>query len=387
MREPASAPSLQLQELCLHAGGSHDQRQPQVARFQIRQPRSAHTMCRSNKRAKLSHDRSVSTKKQEQGRSVSTKKQQSDDPFQSLPQDVLCLILSKLPLNEIVRTSTLSSKWRHTWTSCPNLIFDGATMCANSTTSSKEQRARVFIGSVNAVLKQCGATAVEEFQIKFPFDKLLVDHLNSWVKFAVSSRAKNLAIELEPEDLRCHKHRHVFRFPFELFDKQSMSRLEAIRLSLVSLKAQPNFSGFPSLKALHLSSVDVSSNDLQLVLSSCSNLERLSIFMCHPHDDIKSKSATRTRGNELSFVNTRACHYRTSPSDAPCTEPESECMHDIKGDLLARGCDQVFSCEVSTAEIVFLWSGKSPLLGFFSQSCPSTRRVRYTFSAPLLSAE
>ncbi|XP_073362162.1 uncharacterized protein [Aegilops tauschii subsp. strangulata] len=158
-------------------------------------------------------------------------------------------------------------------------------MCANSTTSSKEQRTRVFIASANAVLKQCGATAVEEFQIKFPFDNLLVDHLNNWVKFAVLSRAKNLAIELEPEDLRCCKHRHVF--PFELFDKQSMSRLEAIRLSFVSLKAQPNFSGFPNLKALDISSVDVSSNDLQLVLSSCSNLERLSIVMCHPHDDIR----------------------------------------------------------------------------------------------------
>ncbi|VAI72633.1 unnamed protein product [Triticum turgidum subsp. durum] len=198
-------------------------------------------------------------------------------------QDVLCLILSKLPLNEIVRTSTLSTKWRHTWTSCPNLIFDAATMCANSTTSSKEQRARVFIASVNAVLKQCGATAVEEFQIKFPFDNLLVDHLNNWVKFAVLSRAKNLAIELEPEDSRCCKH----PFPFELFDKQSMSRLEAIRLSFVSLKARPNFSGFPNIKALDLRSVDVSSNDLQLVLSSCSNLERLSIAMCHPHDDIR----------------------------------------------------------------------------------------------------
>uniref|UniRef100_M8CDF7 Uncharacterized protein n=1 Tax=Aegilops tauschii TaxID=37682 RepID=M8CDF7_AEGTA len=242
-------------------------------------------MCRSNKRAKLSHDRPVSAKKQQQDRSVSTKKQQPNDPFQSLPQDVLCLILSKLPLNEIVRTSTLSTKWRHTWTSCPNLILDGATMCANSTTSSKEQRTRVFIASANAVLKQCGATAVEEFQIKFPFDNLLVDHLNNWVKFAVLSRAKNLAIELEPEDLRCCKHRHVF--PFELFDKQSMSRLEAIRLSFVSLKAQPNFSGFPNLKALDISSVDVSSNDLQLVLSSCSNLERLSIVMCHPHDDIR----------------------------------------------------------------------------------------------------
>uniref|UniRef100_A0A453R988 At1g61320/AtMIF1 LRR domain-containing protein n=1 Tax=Aegilops tauschii subsp. strangulata TaxID=200361 RepID=A0A453R988_AEGTS len=159
-------------------------------------------------------------------------------------------------------------------------------MCANSTTSSKEQRTRVFIASVNVVLKQCGATAVEEFQIKFPFDNLLVDHLNNWVKFAVLSRAKNLAIELEPEDLRCCKHdRHVF--PFELFDKQSMSRLEAIHLGFVSLKAQPNFSGFPNLKALDLRIVDVSSNDLQLVLSSCSNLERLSIVMCHPHDGIR----------------------------------------------------------------------------------------------------
>lgn len=157
-------------------------------------------------------------------------------------------------------------------------------MCGNST-SSKEWDTEIFIESVNAILKQCGATVVEEFKIKFPFDSMLVSHLNNWVKFAVSSRAKNLSIDLEPEDFRCCKYR--YRFPFELFDKRSMSRLETICLSLVSLNAQPNFSGFPNLKVLDLRIVDVSSNDLQLVLSSCINLERLSIVLCHLHDDLR----------------------------------------------------------------------------------------------------
>jgi Leucine-rich repeat (LRR) protein len=156
-------------------------------------------------------------------------------------------------------------------------------MCGNGT-SSKERCTQNFIERVNAILKQCGATAVEEFKIKFPFDNMLVGHLNSWVKFAVSSRAKNLAIDLEPEDFRCCKYRH--RFPFELFDKRSMSHLETIYLSMVSLKAQPSFTGFPNLKVLDLRVVDVSSNDLQVVLSSCINLERLSIVLCDLCDHI-----------------------------------------------------------------------------------------------------
>ncbi|XP_024314012.1 uncharacterized protein LOC112270558 [Brachypodium distachyon] len=166
---------------------------------------------------------------------------------------------------------------------------------ADITTNNQELYTQGFIQAANAILDQCSSAssttaAAEEFTVKYPFDiikypsdSMLVGHLDNWVRFAVSARTRSLAIDLEPEGLKCCECR--YSFPLELFDEQSLSRLEAIRLSVVSLRAPPPGSGgFPNIKSLDLRFVDLSSDDLQLVLSGCFRLERLSIVSCHMHD-------------------------------------------------------------------------------------------------------
>ncbi|XP_044972042.1 F-box/FBD/LRR-repeat protein At3g14710-like [Hordeum vulgare subsp. vulgare] len=201
------------------------------------------------------------------------------DPFDSLPEDLLCTILSKLPLDEAVRTSAVSRKWRFLWTVCPNLRFEGITMCG------KEQDVQKFIDNVNAVLAQCHGSFFDELAIKFDFDTLLVDHLNNWARFAASSRIKYLTFDLAPERFGGRYDRYLF--PFQLLDSGSISRLQKIHLSFGYLQPPTGFSGFPNLRKLDLNLVNVTAKDLQDMLSNCCNLKWLSIVRCHLYDELK----------------------------------------------------------------------------------------------------
>ncbi|XBI13311.1 hypothetical protein VPH35_140060 [Triticum aestivum] len=121
----------------------------------------------------------------------------------------MCTILSNLPAKEAVRSSVLSSEWRSIWTTCPKL---------------RKQHAQMFIDHINAVLKKHHGKVVDNLEIKFVFESKLVYHLNSWIRFAMSSRTKNLSFDLAPLP-EFWKYRNHYRFPFELLDKDSVSCL------------------------------------------------------------------------------------------------------------------------------------------------------------------
>ena len=47
-----------------------------------------------------------------------------EDRISELPLHIQEIILCFLPIQDAVRTSVLSRKWRHCWTTIPNLIFN-----------------------------------------------------------------------------------------------------------------------------------------------------------------------------------------------------------------------------------------------------------------------
>uniref|UniRef100_A0A0D9VUE0 SWIM-type domain-containing protein n=1 Tax=Leersia perrieri TaxID=77586 RepID=A0A0D9VUE0_9ORYZ len=178
----------------------------------------------------------------------SCRKESANVRLEDLPKDVLCTILSKLPPKEVVRTSILSSKWKNIPAVCHKLRFEGVTMVGNNQCGKKECT-RKFIDNVNNALRiHCG-NMVEVLEVKVEFDHQLVDHLNNWVSFAVSSRH--------------------------------------IQLSFVSLRLPSQFRGFPNLRKLDIHYIDTSAKDLHYMLSNCCNLEWLRIARCHLDDELK----------------------------------------------------------------------------------------------------
>lgn len=148
-------------------------------------------------------------------------------------QDVLYNIASKLPSKEFATTRVLSTKWRCMWPTCPRLTFDGVVVC-KCDRADLHHHIRNFIHHVNAVLMKHQGQVVETLEIRIDFvDRILIHHLDNWVSFAVSSRTKNLTLDLNPQ--RFFEYKDRFGFPFELLDNESISRLQHMQLSFVSL--------------------------------------------------------------------------------------------------------------------------------------------------------
>ncbi|XP_051177046.1 F-box/FBD/LRR-repeat protein At1g13570 isoform X2 [Lolium perenne] len=174
----------------------------------------------------------------------------------NLPQDVLCTILSKLPAREAVRSSVLSSEWRYIWTACPRLSFNHNDDVRRH---GGKPNAQVFVDHVNEVLQKHRGKAIDHLEIKFTFQSNLTYHLNNWI-----------------------------RFPFQLFDKESVSCLECLQISFVSFKPPPaQFIGFPNLRKLDLHLLNTTRQDLDTILCSCENLEWLSIVRCQLKDELE----------------------------------------------------------------------------------------------------
>lgn len=70
-------------------------------------------------------------------------------------------------------------------------------------------------------MQQHQGTVVEELMIKFGFDNRLVNHINTWVAFAVSSQTKSLALDLPPHDLLVPLV-DQYIFPVDLLDNRSI---------------------------------------------------------------------------------------------------------------------------------------------------------------------
>ncbi|KAM3329744.1 hypothetical protein ACQJBY_026652 [Aegilops geniculata] len=213
----------------------------------------------------------------------------SNIKLEDLPQDVLCTIVSKLPPKEVSRASVLSSNWRYICaTCCYKLCFTVPAGYPHRILERKEycQRMQEFINNVNAVVRNCHGKLVEEFNIKLQFDSMFVDHLNDWVNFAVSAQIRKIPFYLDPNNLGLWDPDH-YEFPFHLCDSESISRLECIQLSFVSLRPPSEFSGFPSLRKLDLEFVDITRTDLEVILSNCCYLKWLSLVRCYLNDELK----------------------------------------------------------------------------------------------------
>uniref|UniRef100_A0ACD6AG12 Uncharacterized protein n=1 Tax=Avena sativa TaxID=4498 RepID=A0ACD6AG12_AVESA len=198
-----------------------------------------------------------------------------------LSEDLLSVILSKLPIKDAMRTGILSSKWKHMWKGCSKLKFDGITVCSSNVFGGQEHTQK-FIDNVNAVMQQHRCMVVEELVIRFGFDSRLMEHVNTWVGFAVSSRTESLALDLAPDKFRDDQ----YRFPVELLDYATLYRLRHLQLSFVSFEVPHQFSGFPNLRTLDLHMLRVTRKDLQDMLSNCVNLEWFSMVRCHLNDEL-----------------------------------------------------------------------------------------------------
>lgn len=236
------------------------------------------------------------------------------DYISTLPNSILCTILSPLSIREAVKTSVLSSRWRHVWTSPNNLILDAdnilkrgqysaTNICHLSETLRfhlKSNRTKAFVTTVNSYLSclntfQFQPHKIGKLRVCFTFRRGShgCDDLAQWIGFAIDRNVEEIDLcLLENDELSAPNYGAFLVFPCEVVVGNEgfiKSCLKCLRLAHCALAPHNAYnSGFTTLTTLDLMKVDlVSGERIQILLASCHNLEWLSIKECYNMDYLK----------------------------------------------------------------------------------------------------
>lgn len=114
------------------------------------------------------------------------------DRLSSLPDSVLCHIMSFLPtITSVATMDRLSSRWRHLWKDLQVFRF-------SSDDSDSFKRFAFF---VNAVLALRRSRHIRKFHFTFEFRHYKVECIEMWVHAAIGPRLEELDLDIYEADI------------------------------------------------------------------------------------------------------------------------------------------------------------------------------------------
>ncbi|CAJ1956908.1 unnamed protein product [Sphenostylis stenocarpa] len=210
-------------------------------------------------------------KSQSSGRSSSFRLSNSEevDRISSLPDEVICHILSFIPTKEVVTTSVLSTRWRTLWTSVLALDFEDNWPCFFNTN---------FASIVGSILDQRRAKSINRLCIHNHNKSFSIELIGTLVSTAVAQNLQEL-------DLFCYYYLEV-TLPNILFTCKTISILKLSFGSTINLNGVSSIH-LPSLKVLHLYLLYLADDEpVMRFFSGCPILEEL----CY--EEVKSNNST-----------------------------------------------------------------------------------------------
>ncbi|XP_027193539.1 F-box/FBD/LRR-repeat protein At4g26340-like isoform X1 [Cicer arietinum] len=192
------------------------------------------------------------------------------DRISSLPDSVLCHILSFLTAKTCVATSLLSRRWRHVWENIQVLEFREDFHDCYEDDDDFEQF-KQFSVLVNGVLTLRRSRDIRKFVLSCRHtheDMFYANSVATWVRVAIGPRLEELELSLFSSD------GEAFVMPYNLFTCTNLVSLSLCGGIHVKLHSSTKIN-LPSLKILQL---DIDSVDcIDTLLSGCSTLESLDI--------------------------------------------------------------------------------------------------------------
>ncbi|KAK8622950.1 hypothetical protein V6N13_117847 [Hibiscus sabdariffa] len=181
------------------------------------------------------------------------------DRISSLPDEILCSILSLLPIKDAVQTSALSTRWRHLFASMPSLALDfcypGPGRCKN------------FKKFVDRLLNSPDQVNLDCFRVTGLSWNNDFSRLHRWICNALNRCAKEIV-------LHCHKFLTSPALPANLFTCDSLVTLE---LDIFGDLIFPREVCLPNLTTLHLCNMNIC-GDIEAPTNFClPNLKTLNI--------------------------------------------------------------------------------------------------------------
>ncbi|QHO33246.1 F-box/FBD/LRR-repeat protein At4g26340-like [Arachis hypogaea] len=190
------------------------------------------------------------------------------DLISSLPDSLLCHILSFLPTRCAMATSVLARRWRHLWKDLLALDLDNSKHSPYYLPGGTHR----FIAFVNAVFAQRKALRVEKLRLACDIPRGEKKTIKTWIRTVVGPHLQEMYLDLS---FACNEFgdRHI-KLPEEVLTSASLESL--VLKGHVFLTVYDGFVDLPSLKNLEL---DLNYVDPDFVLLGCPVLENLKLTL------------------------------------------------------------------------------------------------------------
>lgn len=221
---------------------------------------------------------------------------QQDDRLSNLPDDILVLILSKLELmQDAVRTSILSRRWRHLLGFCSEIVLDvldfintkGGDAPSDYTIDELVQTNVSVVEATKSILQQNCLHTIKLLSITF----YLRDESIDIVRYVDKTMANKKVLEAE------------FTIIPEELDTDDNYMLAYGRRFMAFFGAYPR--AFGGLTDLSLHSLRLGESDIPSVFSTCKKLEYLSLENC----DAGIRSILQVEHSQLVELSISSCNF------------------------------------------------------------------------------
>ncbi|XP_010431599.1 PREDICTED: F-box protein At3g62230-like [Camelina sativa] len=203
----------------------------------------------------------------------------NQDKISSLPDFILVLIISTLPLNQAVKTSLLSKRWRNLYRKSitNDIVFkesDFTTCYASDDEETKKVTRVSFICFMLGSVLRLSAQAIESFDLYISKPMGFEIHINSLMEFAVSKQIKNLVLDFSDPSWTTNDEASVVQLPECVYN---LINLESLKLFACGFDPS-RLTNPGSLKVLSFGWIQL--KGIMSLISTSPMLESLSIQNC-----------------------------------------------------------------------------------------------------------
>lgn len=185
-----------------------------------------------------------------------------------LPDDVLDMIFSFLPIKKAMQIGILSTRFKNSWNFNRRLDFDND--------FARGRSPEDFKSIVNKVFDRHAGSRILSFRLCFDpnREELLVE---KWIRKSIEKGVEEL-------DLEFYQSGNVFegRWPFKLnSDVYEAESLKILKLTLCQLDLPPKLKGLHVLNTLVLRKIIITPTLIDTLFQNCFFLETLDLAHCH----------------------------------------------------------------------------------------------------------
>ncbi|OMO98470.1 hypothetical protein COLO4_13869 [Corchorus olitorius] len=207
--------------------------------------------------------------------------------IEELPDHILSLIISVLPVKYAIRTSSLSRRWKRLYLSMSRLNLDGLNMFIMDEDEEGRHGCNEmeFVRVMDDFLKgyKRRNTRLESFSLAIPLKTFNVrKYVDEWIKSAIGMGAEYLNLTYLSRHPKLEEFlRHgYYMFSFQILSSPALMNLKHLYLQNCQIARAASHEPLHSLATLELEDLKVDEKILGCIFSSCVNLRKLLLRKC-----------------------------------------------------------------------------------------------------------